>query len=99
MTDNALVVSELAAGYGDRQVLRGLDLAVAPGRITAIVGANACGKSTLLRTLSRLLSPAEGQVLLDGRSVHRIPRASLPAGWGSCRSRRWRPTASPCSIW
>lgn len=99
MTGNALVVRELAAGYGDRTVLRGLDLAVAPGRITAIVGANACGKSTLLRTLSRLLSPAEGQVLLDGRSVHRIPARGSPAGWVSCRSRRWRPTASPCSIW
>ncbi|EGJ20186.1 ABC Fe+3-siderophore transporter, ATPase subunit [Cereibacter sphaeroides WS8N] len=82
MTDNALVVSELAAGYGDRQVLRGLDLAVAPGRITAIVGANACGKSTLLRTLSRLLSPDEGQVLLDGRSVHRIPPRELARRMG-----------------
>ncbi|MZG04152.1 ABC transporter ATP-binding protein, partial [Streptomyces sp. SID5614] len=39
----------LHLGYDDRAVVSGLDLAVPPGRITAIVGANACGKSTLLR--------------------------------------------------
>src|SRR5690606_24907340 len=43
------------------------------GRITVIVGANACGKSTLLRALARLLKPKAGTVLLDGESVHRLP--------------------------
>ena len=38
-----------------------------------IVGANACGKSTLLRALARLLTPRAGAVLLDGRSVHSLP--------------------------
>ncbi len=72
-----LVAEQLSAGYGDATVLRDLDLIVAPGRITAIVGANACGKSTLLRSLSRLLAPRQGQVLLDGRSIHRIPPREL----------------------
>ncbi len=54
-----------------------LDLAVPAGRITAIVGANACGKSTLLRSMSRLLSPRAGQVVLDGRAVHRTPAKEL----------------------
>ena len=52
-----LVVENLSAGYGERTILDGLDLALEPGRITSIVGANACGKSTLLRTISRLLLP------------------------------------------
>src|SRR5690606_495881 len=52
-------------------------LALAPGQITAIVGANACGKSTLLRSLSRLLAPREGRVVLDGREVHRMPAKEL----------------------
>ncbi|MGN7867333.1 putative siderophore transport system ATP-binding protein YusV [Paracoccus haematequi] len=72
MTDHSLSVRHLAAGYGDRLILRDLDLDVVPGRITAIVGANACGKSTLLRTMSRLLSPRAGQVLLDGKAIHRM---------------------------
>lgn len=72
-----LQAQALTAGYGDSTVLRGLDLTVAAGRITAIVGANACGKSTLLRSLSRLLAPRAGHVVLDGRDLHRIPPREL----------------------
>ena len=75
--DHQMNIEMLSAGYGDRLILDGLDLVLPPGRITAIVGANACGKSTLLRTMSRLLSPVTGQVLLDGRSVHRMPTREL----------------------
>jgi iron complex transport system ATP-binding protein len=80
MTDHAshvLKVKELSASYGDTEILRTLDLDVPPGKITVIVGANASGKSTLLRTMSRLLSPKAGQVLLDGRSIHQTPTREL----------------------
>ncbi|HEV7249933.1 MAG TPA: ABC transporter ATP-binding protein [Shinella sp.] len=77
MTTHSLTATGLSAGYGDSVVLDGLDLAVPPGRISVIVGANACGKSTLLRTMSRLLSPQRGQVLLDGKSIHRIAPREL----------------------
>jgi iron complex transport system ATP-binding protein len=50
-----------------------LSLAVPDGRITAIVGPNACGKSTLLRALARLMRPTRGSVLLDGHLIHRLP--------------------------
>jgi iron complex transport system ATP-binding protein len=50
---------------------------VPTGRITAIVGANACGKSTLLRSMTRLLPPRAGRVLLDGKAVHRLPAKEL----------------------
>ncbi|WP_373356597.1 ABC transporter ATP-binding protein [Pseudoroseicyclus sp. CXY001] len=73
----SLVTEDLAAGYGSRAVLHGIDLTVPPGRITAIVGANACGKSTLLRAMSRLLPPRAGRVLLDGKEVHRMPARAL----------------------
>jgi len=74
---SGLGVTDLAAGYAERPVLSGIDLDIAPGKTTAIVGANACGKSTLLRTLSRLLTPARGEVLLDGKSIHRLPARQL----------------------
>lgn len=48
-----------------------------PGKITAIVGANASGKSTLLRVMSRLLKPTRGSVLLDGKAVHQLPAKQL----------------------
>ena len=74
---HSLTASGLSAGYNHAEILHGLDLAVPPGRITAVVGANACGKSTLLRTMSRLISPSQGHVLLDGKSIHRIPSREL----------------------
>jgi len=76
-TDHSLLAEGLTLGYKDRTVIDSLDLAVPPGRITAIVGANACGKSTLLRSMSRLLAPRGGRVLLDGEQVHRIPPKRL----------------------
>lgn len=82
MTTSSLVAHAVHAGYGDRAVINGLNLVVPPGKITAIVGANACGKSTLLRTMSRLLTPVEGQVLLDGKSVHRLPPRELARQMG-----------------
>ncbi len=77
MTDHSLVATELSAGYDGKAILEGLNLAIPSGRITAIVGANACGKSTFLRTLSRLLTPTKGHVLLDGTSIHRMPARQL----------------------
>lgn len=77
MTKHSLTVSQLSAGYGENVILDALDLAIAPGKITVIVGANACGKSTLLRTISRLLNPRHGQVLLDGKSIHSMPPREL----------------------
>ncbi len=66
-----LEAQSLTLAYGARTVVEELDLALAPGKITAIVGANGCGKSTLLRALARLISPRAGQVLLDGKELHR----------------------------
>jgi iron complex transport system ATP-binding protein len=76
-TDHSLRAEGLVLGYGERTVIDGLDLVVPPGRITAVVGANACGKSTLLRSMTRLLAPRSGQVLLDGKAVHRLPAKEL----------------------
>ncbi|MBE1489326.1 ABC transporter ATP-binding protein [Plantactinospora soyae] len=59
----------LTLGYDDRTVVANLDVSVLDGRITAIVGANACGKSTLLRGLARLLPARGGAVYLDDRAV------------------------------
>jgi iron complex transport system ATP-binding protein len=72
MPDHTLEAHGLSTGYGTDNILHDLDLAVPPGRITAIVGANACGKSTLLRAMSRLLAPRAGEVLLDGKSIHHM---------------------------
>ncbi|MFC5722222.1 ABC transporter ATP-binding protein [Streptomyces gamaensis] len=63
----------LTLSYGNRTVVHALDLDIPDGTFTAIIGPNGCGKSTLLRAFGRLMKPTGGQVLLDGRPVHRIP--------------------------
>ncbi|MCV7430484.1 ABC transporter ATP-binding protein [Mycolicibacterium bacteremicum] len=64
-----LRASDLSLGYGDTPIVAGLDAEITEGAITAIVGPNACGKSTLLRGLARLLRPVGGQVILDGADI------------------------------
>lgn len=56
-------------GYDKRVISRELSVEIPDGSFTMIVGPNACGKSTLLRALSRLLPPDAGQVVLDGRAI------------------------------
>lgn len=73
MTDEVrLGARDLSLGYGSTPIVEGLTVDVAPGAVTAIVGPNACGKSTLLRGLARLMSPAAGQVILDGSDIGRL---------------------------
>lgn len=64
-----LTTRDLTLAYGERVVSTRLNISLADGAFTAVVGANACGKSTLLRALVRLLSPAAGAVHLDGADV------------------------------
>ncbi|BAJ27097.1 MULTISPECIES: ABC transporter ATP-binding protein [Kitasatospora] len=77
-----LAARDLHLRYGDRTVVRGLDLELPGGAVTAIVGPNACGKSTLLRGLVRLLAPAAGTVTLDGADIHRMPARALARRMG-----------------
>ena len=65
-----LSAENITFGYQERVVGRDLSLMVPPGSLTVIVGPNACGKSTLLRALSRLLRPSDGTVVLDGQDIH-----------------------------
>jgi iron complex transport system ATP-binding protein len=66
---NALRAESLTLAYDGRTVIDGLDLEIPEGRITAIVGPNASGKSTLLRGLARLMRPESGRVTLDDRDI------------------------------
>ncbi|GHJ15615.1 ABC transporter ATP-binding protein [Micromonospora sp. AKA38] len=68
-----LSTRDLVVGYEGRTVLDGLELDLPADAFTVIVGPNACGKSTLLRTMARLLTPRRGAVLLDGTQIRDLP--------------------------
>ncbi|MGW5868757.1 ABC transporter ATP-binding protein [Streptomyces sp. NPDC055239] len=77
MTAARLSARELTLAYEDREVVHELDLAVPDGKVTVIVGPNACGKSTTLRALGRLLKPKSGAVLLDGDALAKLPTRKI----------------------
>ncbi|MGM7643709.1 MULTISPECIES: ATP-binding cassette domain-containing protein [unclassified Nocardia] len=64
-----LAADTVSLGYGERVIVDGLSLDIAPGVVTTVIGPNGCGKSTLLKSLGRLLRPREGQVVLDGKAI------------------------------
>lgn len=68
---------ELTLGYTGDPIVDALSLELPAGKVTIIVGANACGKSTLLRGMARLLKPGAGVVHLDGEDIHKLPTRAL----------------------
>src|SRR5207248_2077532 len=69
----------LTVFYGKRRAVEGVSLAVGPGEVVTLLGANGSGKSTTLRAISGLVRPARGRILLDGRDVTREPADALVA--------------------
>jgi NitT/TauT family transport system ATP-binding protein len=66
-----LVISGLNKRFGDLEVLRSIDLQIERGAFISVVGPSGCGKTTFLRIVAGLEASTSGQVLLDGRAVHR----------------------------
>jgi branched-chain amino acid transport system ATP-binding protein len=72
-----LQIEEVVAGYGRGDILNGIDLSLEEGTVTCLVGPNGAGKSTVLKTLSGLLRPRRGRILLDGDEISRLSPASV----------------------
>ena len=73
MPDALLQVEALEAGYGEVQVLLGVSLNAGSGQLTAIVGANGAGKTTMLRAIAGTIAPWRGRVTFQGKDVTRLP--------------------------
>jgi iron complex transport system ATP-binding protein len=73
MSDSPLQARQVTLAYDRNVVARDLTVAIPEGGFTAIVGPNACGKSTLLRALVRMLKPRAGSVVLDGAEISSLP--------------------------
>ena len=80
MAGSALLsVNGLHAGYGEVEILRGIDLAVGAGEIVAVLGSNGAGKSTLNMTISGLVPARQGSIAFDGRFIQNADPADIVA--------------------
>ncbi len=77
MSTQVLKAEGLVAGYEKKIIIDGIDIEIPKNKISVIIGANACGKSTLLKTLARLIKPTSGKVLLDNKKIGTIPPKQL----------------------
>jgi iron complex transport system ATP-binding protein len=77
-----LLTQDATLAYDKRVIAEHLSVEIPPDSFTVILGPNACGKSTLLRALSRLLAPANGTVVLDGKSIHDYPAKEVARSLG-----------------
>lgn len=81
MSEPILSIQGLRKHFGTNQVLKGIDLGIAPGKVTALMGANGAGKSTLLSCLSGAIDASEGQIVIDGESIDGAsPNEAMRAG-------------------
>lgn len=70
MNDNVLIeVRDLHKGFGEHQVLKGIDTKICQGEVVAIIGPSGCGKSTFLRSLNLLEQPTSGSVIFEGKEI------------------------------
>jgi len=74
-----LEVEDLHVYYGEIHALKGISLRVGQGEIVALLGNNGAGKTTTLKTISGLLRPRQGRVLLEGRPIHTLPPHDIVA--------------------
>jgi phospholipid/cholesterol/gamma-HCH transport system ATP-binding protein len=76
--DNPLVrLRDVRFAYGEREILRGIDLSVHRGQVVAIMGGSGCGKTTLLRLIGGQLQASSGSIEVDGQAVGRLSRDEL----------------------
>ena len=68
-----LEIKDLHVKYGNVEVLHGINLYVEEGEIVTILGANGAGKSTTLLSISGLVNPSQGEILFEGRALHKMP--------------------------
>ena len=65
-------IRKIKQSYGDREVLKDVNLSINENKITALIGANGAGKSTLLGVISRLLKPESGEIFIDGIDLSKM---------------------------
>src|SRR5271157_2466135 len=75
LSDTLLEFKDVDTYYGDLHVLKQVNYTIEQGEIVALLGGNACGKSTTMKTIMGVVRPTRGQVIFDGQSIGNLPTA------------------------
>lgn len=70
--DNVFDIKGLTFSYGTNEVIKGLDLSIKQGKVTTLIGANGCGKSTLFNLITKNLRPNSGEIRLEGKDISQV---------------------------
>lgn len=73
----AFEVKNLSTGYEKNIISTDLNIEIPLGKVTALIGGNGCGKSTMLKTICRIIKPLAGEVILDGKAIHEMDTKKL----------------------
>lgn len=73
----ALELQKLSLGYNGKAIIKDVDFTVTPGELVGLIGPNGCGKSTIIKAMSRILTPLSGKILVDGKDITKLSRSSL----------------------
>lgn len=68
---NCITTKDLNISYGSIDIVKDLNLNIPKGKITTIIGANGCGKSTMLKTIGRIINPKSGNIYVNGKDIHK----------------------------
>ncbi len=79
ISPNLVEIDNVSFGYDKRKVLSGMNMNIARGKVTAIMGGSGCGKTTLMRLIGGQLRPSSGEVRVDGQVINRLDRDELYA--------------------
>ena len=72
MLDNIFEIKDLSFSYGNNKVIDGLNLKIKEGKITTLIGANGCGKSTLFNLMTKNIKPDNGKIFLGGQNIEQM---------------------------
>ena len=78
-SDNLVEVESVTFAYGEREILRNIDLVIPRGKVVAIMGGSGCGKTTTLRLIGGQLKPQKGRVRVAGKVMHELDQQELYA--------------------
>ena len=78
MIDKIIDIKHLSKSFGDKQVLKDINLYIRRGEFVTLLGPSGCGKTTLLRMIAGFLQPTEGSILMDGKELAGIPPHQRP---------------------